>query len=140
MMINMAFKTITLPAGSICIYKEYNIFKRLWAKFKKEQLPYNKITLFNSITNLSWISENKPDWIILVPKKPLNRYEIKRLNKLSNGIVTTDLYQVIDIYNKLRRDSYIDSNGDWRALTNNSQFKEIDPDEIANEYCYGIRP
>ena len=139
-MINMAFKTITLPAGSICIHKEYNIFRRLWAKFKHEQLPYNKITLFNSIANLSWVSESKPDWVILVPKKPLNRYEIKRLNKLSGGTTTTGLSQVIEAYNKLRKDGYMDPDGDWKELINSDHFKEIDADEIASEFCYGIKP
>lgn len=138
-MINMAFKTITLPVGSICIYKEYGLFRRLWAKFKHEELPYNKVTLFNNVANLSWVSENKPDWIILVPKRLLNIYEVKRLNKLSGGTTVTDMYQIIDIYNRLRKGTFTEEYNSLDQL-NSNLFKEIDANEIASEFCYGIKP
>lgn len=68
---------ITIKAGSILLWKEYNFFKRLWSKLTKKSLPYNRMALF--VEGCDYIGDPEKDCVLLELKKNYNKKEINKL-------------------------------------------------------------
>lgn len=78
----MTLKFKTIAPGSMIVSKRYNIFKRLWYKIRKKELPYNCITLFTDTTSILDIYNSKSSDILLTLKKNYSKEELSRLRAL----------------------------------------------------------
>ena len=78
----MTLKFKTLAPGSMIVSKRYNIFKRLWYKIRKKELPYNCITLFTETTSILDIYNSKSSDILLTLKKNYSKEELSLLHSL----------------------------------------------------------
>ena len=78
----MTLKFKTLAPGSMIVSKRYNIFKRLWYKIRKKELPYNCITLFTDTTSILDIYNSKSSDILLTLKKNYSKEELSLLHSL----------------------------------------------------------
>lgn len=72
----------TLKPGSMIISKRYNIFKRLWYKLLKRELPYNRITLFTYNTSVMDVYSEKSTDLLLELKKDYTKDEVSLLTTL----------------------------------------------------------
>ena len=72
----------TLKPGSMIISKRYNIFKRLWYKLLKKELPYNGIVLFTYNTMVMDTYDDKSTDILLELKKDYTKDELSLLTTL----------------------------------------------------------
>ena len=72
----------TLKPGSMIISKRYNIFKRLWYKLLKRELPYNRIVLFTYNTSIMDVYGNSSTDILLELKKDYTKDELNLLTTL----------------------------------------------------------
>lgn len=70
---NIMFKSVV--PGSILVYKQYNIFQRLWAKLTNKELKYNRAILFPSNIELMNTLSRYSEAVLLEPKKPYNKAE-----------------------------------------------------------------
>lgn len=78
----MTLKFKTIAPGSMIVSKRYNIFKRLWYKIRKKELPYNCITLFTDTTSILDIYNSKSSDILLTLKKNYSKEELSLLRSL----------------------------------------------------------
>lgn len=78
----MTLKFKTIAPGSMIVSKRYNIFKRLWYKIRKKELPYNCITLFTDTTSILDIYNSKSSDILLTLKKNYSKEELSLLRAL----------------------------------------------------------
>ena len=78
----MTLKFKTLAPGSMIVSKRYNMFKRLWYKIRKKELPYNCITLFTETTSILDIYNSKSSDILLTLKKNYSKEELSLLRSL----------------------------------------------------------
>lgn len=78
----MTLKFKTIAPGSMIISKRYNVFKRLWYKIRKKELPYNCITLFTDTTSILDIYNSKSSDILLTLKKNYSKEELSLLHSL----------------------------------------------------------
>ena len=112
---NIKFKT--LKPGSMLIYKQHNIFKRLLYKLLKKELPYNKIVMFlNSIDIMDTFPKNSST-LLAIPKRFYNKEDITRLTlAIANSqYLDADTYSVefnnntrcelIEILNSVRKNT-----------------------------------
>lgn len=100
-------KCLDIKAGSICLYKEYNWFKRVWSRITRKKLPYNfyKIyfgdsSLFVELTKEKVKDSNK--YIILEPIKPYSKKEKEAIKKQAIAYMQVngnpeDLYSIINL-------------------------------------------
>ena len=78
----MTLKFKTIAPGSMIVSKRYNMFKRLWYKIRKKELPYNCITLFTDTTSILDIYNSKSSDILLTLKKNYSKEELSLLHSL----------------------------------------------------------
>ena len=78
----MTLRFKTLKPGSLIISKRYNVFKRLWCKLLKKELPYNTITLFTNTTSIFDIYREDSPEILMELKKDYTKEELKHLTSL----------------------------------------------------------
>lgn len=75
----MKIKFKTLHPGSMLIYKRHNIFKKLWYRLRKKELPYNKVVLFlKDIDIMDTFSSQSPT-LLAELKKPYSKTDIAKL-------------------------------------------------------------
>lgn len=75
----MKIKFKTLRPGSMLIYKQHNIFKKLWYRLCKKELPYNKVVLFlKEIDIMDTFSSQSPT-LLAEPKRPYNKVDLAKL-------------------------------------------------------------
>ena len=75
----MKIKFKTLRPGSMLIYKQHSIFKKLWYRLRKKELPYNKVVLFlKDIDVMDTFSSRSPT-LLAELKKPYNKADIAKL-------------------------------------------------------------
>lgn len=91
----MMIKFKTLTPGSMIVSKRYNIFRRLWSKLRKKELPYNCITLFTDDTSIIDIYNNKSDEVLMQLKHNYNKRELHLLTKLAEEYTNSkDIYSI----------------------------------------------
>lgn len=78
----MTLKFKTIAPGSMIVSKRHNVFKRLWYKIRKKELPYNCITLFTDTTSILDIYNSKSSDILLTLKKNYSKEELSLLHSL----------------------------------------------------------
>lgn len=78
----MTLKFKTVAPGSMVVRKRYNVFKRLWYKIRKKELPYNCITLFTDTTCIFDSYNSKSSDILLTLKKNYSKEELSLLRSL----------------------------------------------------------
>ena len=78
----MTLKFKTIAPGSMLVSKRHNVFKRLWYKIRKKELPYNCITLFTDTTSILDIYNSKSSDILLTLKKNYSKEELSLLHSL----------------------------------------------------------
>ena len=81
---NIRFKT--LDPGSMLIYKKHNIFKQLWYKLLKKELPYNSVVIFVSPIDLMDCFSERSEVLLATPKRKLNHKQTRLLNKAIKDI------------------------------------------------------
>ena len=78
----MTLKFKTIAPGSMIVSKRYNMFKRLWYKIRKKELPYNCITLFTETTSILDIYNSKSSDKLLTLTKNDSKEELSLLHSL----------------------------------------------------------
>ena len=120
-------KERVLKAGSIVCRKNHNWFKRILAKLRKKELPYNEFELIEK--DLSWLysGQAKQCEKIAVPKRAYSTKEIKKLEamlQLDDWCPTaTDEKDIIAAVNAIRPNTFKESLTE--VLT--SKFYTIEP-------------
>lgn len=54
----MKIQSTMLEPGSIIVWKDYSLLKKIWYNFLKRDLPYNKFTLITQKTELLSVNGN----------------------------------------------------------------------------------
>ena len=115
-----------IPAGSIAIWKNYNIFKRLWYKLRNKRLPYNSFYIWNITGSIALPNFLKfSDFVIYSPIKP---YSSKQIFKLLDAIYVQyedceDEQTIIKIVNDIRKNT-INTNS-LESLSNNKYYYKL---------------
>lgn len=115
-----------VPAGSIMMRKDYNIFKRLWYKLKNKRLPYNSFNIWNTTCSLIIPNVLKlSDFVIYSPIKP---YSSKQIFKLLDATYVQhedceDEQTIIKIVNDIRKNT-INTNS-LESLSNNQYYYKL---------------
>lgn len=139
----MTIKYITVAPGAIYITKRYNIFRRLWAKITRKELPYNEFTLFlesgEMIADETW---PKDMGILIEPKKQYSKKEMTILRGGLNrdaddyeGIIIEENMSTIELFktlNSIRPDTFADDEANLAALLDNKYYKSTVLSEVNN--------
>lgn len=78
----MTLRFKTIKPGTLIVSKSYNIFKRLWYRMRKKELPYNCITLFTNTTSIFDTYSEKSTEILMELKKAYTKEELSLLTSL----------------------------------------------------------
>lgn len=131
-------RCLDIKVGSICLYKEYNLFTRLFANTFRKKLPYNyyKIycsnnTLFVETTNKK-VKRNK-EFLILEPIKPYSKKEKEKLKEacINYSILTNFQSGLNHIINSVRPLT-IENNFKLSSLLRNKYYKILYDSEGKN--------
>lgn len=115
-----------VPAGSIMMRKDYNIFKRLWYKLRNKRLPYNSFNIWNTTCSLIIPNVLKlSDFVIYSPIKP---YSSKQIFKLLDATYVQhedceDEQTIIKIVNDIRKNTINTNN--LESLSNNQYYYKL---------------
>lgn len=118
--------TEIIPAGSIIMWKNYNIFKRLWYKLRNKRLPYNSFDIWNVTCPLTIPNALKfLDFVIYSPIKP---YTPKETFKLFDATYVKyedceDEQTIVKIVNDIRKNT-INTNS-LESLSNNKYYYKL---------------
>lgn len=115
-----------IPAGSIMMWKDYNIFKRLWYKLRNKRLPYNSFNIWDMTCPLIIPNTLKfSDFVIYSPIKP---YSSKQIFKLLDATYVQhedceDEQTIVKIVNDIRKNT-INTNS-LESLSNNQYYYKL---------------
>lgn len=137
------FKSIV--PGSILIYKQYNIFQRLWAKLTNKELKYNRAILFPSNIELMNTLSRYSEAILLEPKKSYNKAEQSimklEIEKLTdeNELYTVEfknkgIHNLVNIVNNTRSKTF-STVTKFDDLLNNKYYNA---ESLTEEKCWDI--
>ena len=140
---NIMFKSIV--PGSILIYKQYNIFQRLWAKLTNKELKYNRAILFPSNIELMNTLSRYSEAILLEPKKSYNKAEQSimklEIEKLTdeNELYTVEfknkgIHNLVNIVNNTRSKTF-STVTEFDDLLNNKYYNA---EFLTEEKCWDI--
>jgi hypothetical protein len=93
-----------LEPGSIIVWKDYSLLKKIWYNFLKRDLPYNKFTLITQKTELLSVNGNFDNNTAIY--EPIRKYSKLESNKLA--VITGSLrysnnwLDIADIINVIR--------------------------------------
>lgn len=135
----MIIKCIEIKPGSILLQKKYNWFQRIWARFKKRNLPYNYFLLFGDYAAIADTNSKRSESVLVEPKKEYNKRESKQVLSLvitnnkfedewlnSEDICTRDLFTIINTV----RPNTVSEDTSLGELLNNKYYNIR---ELANE-------
>lgn len=121
-------KSFDIKVGSVMFWKQYNVFKRLWAWITGKKLPYNKWALFTTDLGKSSFPFQVATKVY-EPVKPYTNKELKKLETLATQTVIADVIADEDlklIINCVRPNTiHVDGgviDGDW--LAGNKYYKK----------------
>lgn len=140
----MTINTLELGTGTIILYRQYNMFKTLWYKLRKKELPYNKAELWLHKACFSWINEC-PDVEIYEPKKSYSTKEAVLLSGevedmgLIADILRGKPHTIANVINKIRPNT-LPKNCTIDDITNCSYYKKVNADQKATKVCYRAKP
>lgn len=115
-----------IPAGSIMMRKDYNIFKRLWYKLRNKRLPYNSFNIWDMACPL--IIPNTSKFLDFVIYSPIKPYSSKEILKLLDAIYIQhedcgDEQTIVKIVNDIRKNT-INTNS-LESLSNNQYYYKL---------------
>lgn len=116
----------TIPAGSIMMWKNYNIFKRLWYKLRNKRLPYNSFSIWDMTGPVALPNFLKLSNFVIY--SPINPYSSKQIFKLLNAtyvqqVDCEDEETIIEIVNDIRKNT-INTNS-LESLSNNQYYYKL---------------
>lgn len=127
----MKMRSIMLNAGSILLWKDYSIIRRLWSKLTRKELKYNRYTIIGQKTELL-TSDNLSNMAIYEPIKKYSKLESNKLNILTYGFVySKDWREVVAIVNMIRSNTLQEGN----TIDTNKYYKRVSYAE-SDEYLY----
>lgn len=136
----MNIQYITLKPGSILLTKDYNWFKRTWAKIRGKQLPFNNATLFAEEVDLVNVHGEHSASVVVEPKKVYSAKEIKTLLALVKN-ATEKKDELDDLMY-----TYYGSDGDDILFTivnvvrpNTFESNKLELDAFLNNKYYNVR-
>jgi len=100
----MKIQSTMLEPGSIIVWKDYSLLKKIWYNFLKRDLPYNKFTLITQKTELLSVNGNFDNNTAIY--EPIRKYSKLESNKLA--VITGSLrysnnwLDIADIINVIR--------------------------------------
>ena len=127
---------VPLNAGTILIWKKHNLFKELWYKIRRKELPYNRALLLRDNTEYCYVRGLKNVKIYT----PIRKYNNKEINKLKQIIstVSCDWTEITHVANIIRPKTFnnIPLFVDNKYLSDNNYYRLIDVDKESKEYIY----
>ena len=84
----MKIQSTMLEPGSIIVWKDYSLLKKIWYNISRKNLPYNKFTLITQKTELLSINGNFDNDTAIY--EPIRKYSKSEANKLA--IIANDLH------------------------------------------------
>lgn len=115
-----------IPAGSIIMWKNYNIFKMLWYKLRNKRLPYNSFYIWDMTGPIALPNFLKfSDFVIY---SPIKSYSSNQIFKLLNATYVQqadceDEQTIINIVNDIRKNT-INTNS-LESLSNNQYYYKL---------------
>ena len=130
--IKIVLKSVKVPAGAILVWKDYNIFKKLWSWITKKELPYNKIKIL--LEDTEFIFKDRLNFAAITPKKKYSNAEkIELLGSADNSTVVG----ITSIINKIRPHTF-DNTLTITSLLRNKYYKYVDFNEECKTHIYSV--
>ena len=120
-----------LEPGSIIVWKDYSLLKKIWYNFLKRDLPYNKFTLITQKTELLSVNGNFDSNTAIY--EPIRKYSKLESNKLA--VITGSLrywLDIADIINVIRPNTISGS----ITLDECKYYRKISFNEKSTKYIY----
>lgn len=115
-------KTLRVKGGSIILWKNYNIFERLWSRITRKQLKYNNCILFP--TNMDIVGPKRlSKFTVLEPIKPYTKKELFKLRTLVSPFGETNLQDIKLIINNIRPNTF-QGTETFTGVANNTYYKQ----------------
>lgn len=130
----MKIQSTMLEPGSIIVWKDYSLLKKIWYNFLKRDLPYNKFTLITQKTELLSVNSNFDSNTAIY--EPIRKYSKLESNKLA--VITGSLrysnnwLDIADIINVIRPNTISGS----ITLDECKYYRKISFNEKSTKYIY----
>ena len=130
----MKIQSTMLEPGSIIVWKDYSLLKKIWYNFLKRDLPYNKFTLITQKTELLSVNGNFDNNTAIY--EPIRKYSKLESNKLA--VITGSLrysnnwLDIADIINVIRPNTISGS----IILDKCKYYRKISFNEKSTKYIY----
>lgn len=127
----MKMRSLMLDAGSVILWKDYNILRKLWSKVTKKELPYNRYTIIGQKTELL-TSDKLSNVIVYEPIRKYSKIESTKLTALIYGLgCSNDWDEVVTLINLVRPNTLtID------GIDKCKYYKLLEWNEKLEEYIY----
>lgn len=148
----MSVQYLVAKPGSILLKKNYNWFKRLWAKITKKELPYNYfIIFFEEIDVINRDRSKRLESALVEPKKQYSKRELRALKVLCdaedgwksiyNSFYNLDGLRVADLFcaiNVVRPNTFEDGKRELNDFLSSKYYisKRLSDEKIWNEYIF----
>lgn len=128
----MKMRSLLIDAGSIILWKDYNILNRLWHKLRGKALAFNRFSVVGQRTELL-TSDALTDVIVYEPIRKYSKSESNKLRCISYNLASTkDWNEVVTVINLIRPNTLnIDS-----SVEKCKYYKKVDWNEKLDEYIY----
>ena len=130
----MKIQSTMLEPGSIIVWKDYSLLKKIWYNFLKRDLPYNKFTLITQKTELLSVNGNFDSNTAIY--EPIRKYSKLEANKLA--IIANDLHyskswlDIADVINVIRPNTISGP----ITLNECKYYKRVKLNEKSTKYIY----
>lgn len=130
----MKIQSTMLEPGSIIVWKDYSLLKKIWYNISRKNLPYNKFTLITQKTELLSINGNfDNDTAIYEPIRKYSKLEANKLAVITGSLrYSNNWLDIADIINAIRPNTISGS----ITLDKCKYYRKISFNEKSTKYIY----
>lgn len=103
----MKVKTAKYKAGSILLWKEYSLLRKVWYWLLRKKLPYNNFTVMSENGDYLKLAGSKVNEYLLEPKKIYSKDEVRKLDTFIGSMDT--VRDLVTVINKIRPNTIVDT-------------------------------
>ncbi len=128
----MKMRSLMLDAGSIILWKEYNLLRKLWSKIIRKELPFNRFTIVGQKTELI-TSDKIENVVVYEPVKKYSKLESNKLTTITFGLSSTKQWdEVVTMINIVRPNTLLSTS----SIDKCKYYKRVEWNEKLDEYIY----
>ena len=128
----MKMRSLMLDAGSIILWKEYNILHKLWNKLRRKELPFNRFTIVGQKTELL-TTDKLENVVVYEPIRKYNKLESNKLMTITFGLGSSKEWdEVVTIINVVRPNTLLATS----SIDKCKYYKRVEWNEKLDEYIY----